>query len=103
MIVFTAPEKAVVGERPRPFGPPLGWDPITSTLIFGEQDAVLVDTLTTVAEASALTDWIALHCSPEIPSWSFRTGGPDTGRTVKKIYARDSWRLELYAQAVQRR
>jgi glyoxylase-like metal-dependent hydrolase (beta-lactamase superfamily II) len=59
--VFTAPEKAVVGERPRPFGPPLGWDPITSTLIFGERDAVLVDALTTVAEASALAGWVALH------------------------------------------
>ena len=43
--VFTAPGKAVVGERPKPFGPPLGWDPITSTLIYGEYDAVLVDPL----------------------------------------------------------
>ena len=59
--VFTAPEKPVVGERPRPFGPPLRWDPITATLIYGEHDAVLVDTLTTVAEATALADWIALH------------------------------------------
>src|SRR5690242_8680295 len=59
--VFTAPEKAVVGERPRPFGPAMAWDPTTSTLIFGETDAVLVDTLTTVAEAEALAAWVALH------------------------------------------
>ena len=59
--VFTAPEKALVGERPRPFGPPLAFDPGTSTLIFGENDAVLVDTLSTVAEAEALADWVALH------------------------------------------
>jgi glyoxylase-like metal-dependent hydrolase (beta-lactamase superfamily II) len=59
--VFTAPGKALVGERPRPFGEPLGWDPITSTLIYGEYGAVLVDTLTTVAEAEALADWVALH------------------------------------------
>jgi glyoxylase-like metal-dependent hydrolase (beta-lactamase superfamily II) len=59
--VFTAPEKAVVGERPRPFGPPMAFDPMTSTLIFGENDAVLVDTLTTAAEAEALADWVALH------------------------------------------
>ena len=59
--VFTAPEKAVVGERARPFGPPMAWDPMTSTLIFGENDAVLVDTLTTVAEAEALASWVALH------------------------------------------
>jgi hypothetical protein len=57
--VFTAPGKAMVGERPRPFGEPLGFDPITSTLIFGEHDAVLVDAMGTVAEA--LADWVALH------------------------------------------
>jgi glyoxylase-like metal-dependent hydrolase (beta-lactamase superfamily II) len=59
--VFTAPEKTVVGERPRPFGPPMAWDPLTATLIFGETDAVLVDTLTTAAEAEALAAWVALH------------------------------------------
>ena len=39
--VFTAPGKTMVGERPKPFGEALGFDPITSTLIFGEYDAVL--------------------------------------------------------------
>ena len=51
----------MVGEQPKPFGEPLGFDPMTSTLIFGEYDAVLVDAMTTVAEAEALADWIALH------------------------------------------
>jgi glyoxylase-like metal-dependent hydrolase (beta-lactamase superfamily II) len=51
----------MTGERPKPFGEPLGFDPMTSTLIFGEYDAVLVDAMTTVAEAEALADWIALH------------------------------------------
>ena len=59
--IFTAPGKAMVGERPRPFGEALGFDPMTSTLIFGEYDAVLVDAQTTVAEAEALADWVALH------------------------------------------
>jgi glyoxylase-like metal-dependent hydrolase (beta-lactamase superfamily II) len=59
--VFTAPGKAMVGERPKPFGEALGFDPTTSTLIFGENDAVLVDAMTTVAEAEALGAWIALH------------------------------------------
>jgi hypothetical protein len=49
----------MVGERPKPFGEALGFDPITSTLIFGEYDAVLVDAMGTVAEA--LADWVALH------------------------------------------
>jgi len=59
--VFTAPGKAMVGERPKPFGEALGFDPMTSTLIFGEHDAVLVDAMTTVAEAEALASWVALH------------------------------------------
>ncbi|MGW0994658.1 MBL fold metallo-hydrolase [Streptomyces sp. NPDC002520] len=59
--VFTAPEKAMVGERSLPFGPLPAWDPMTSTLIFGENDAVLVDALTTVDEAEALARWIELH------------------------------------------
>ena len=59
--VFTAPGKAMVGERPKPFGEAFGFDPITSTLIFGEHDAALVDAMTTVAEAEALAHWVALH------------------------------------------
>ncbi|WP_197501566.1 MBL fold metallo-hydrolase [Mycobacterium sp. 852002-51057_SCH5723018] len=59
--VFTAPEKTVTGDRPYHFGPPLAWDPITATLIYGDYEAILIDALTTVAEATALADWIALH------------------------------------------
>ena len=44
--IFTAPGKAMVGERPK---------------AFGEHDAVLVDAMGTVAEAEALADWVALH------------------------------------------
>ena len=51
----------MVGERPKPFGEALGFDPITSTLIYGEYDAVLVDAMGTVAEAEALADWVDLH------------------------------------------
>src|SRR5206468_3907351 len=32
-----------------------------STLIFGKRDAVLLDTLMTVEQANALTDWVAAH------------------------------------------
>jgi glyoxylase-like metal-dependent hydrolase (beta-lactamase superfamily II) len=53
--------KGNVGERARPFGPLPAFDPSTSTLIVGENDAVLIDTLTTVAEAEALANWVALH------------------------------------------
>jgi glyoxylase-like metal-dependent hydrolase (beta-lactamase superfamily II) len=35
------------------------WSPISSTLIFGERDAVLVDPLLTVEQAQRLGDWVA--------------------------------------------
>jgi glyoxylase-like metal-dependent hydrolase (beta-lactamase superfamily II) len=59
--VFTAPGRVIVGERRKPFGEPLGFDPMTSTLIFGEYDAMLVDAMKHVADPEALGDWIALR------------------------------------------
>src|SRR6202140_888913 len=41
------------GEKQRP------WPPISSTLIYGERDAVLVDTPITVDQARALANWVA--------------------------------------------
>src|SRR5271168_4850376 len=57
--VFLAPSIPAItsdlppGEKERP------WPPISSTLISGERDAVLVDTFITVEQARALSDWIA--------------------------------------------
>src|ERR1700730_6757394 len=57
--VFVAPSiPAITGDLPsgetqRP------WPPISSTLISGEWDAVLVDTPITVEQARALTNWVA--------------------------------------------
>jgi glyoxylase-like metal-dependent hydrolase (beta-lactamase superfamily II) len=58
--VFVAPEKSFIAPPPR-VGDPPAWDPTTSTLIFGARDAVLVEALMTVREATALADWVALH------------------------------------------
>jgi glyoxylase-like metal-dependent hydrolase (beta-lactamase superfamily II) len=58
--VFTASEKRAKAPPPR-VGDPPAWGPATSTLIFGARDAVLVDALMTVREATALADWIELH------------------------------------------
>jgi glyoxylase-like metal-dependent hydrolase (beta-lactamase superfamily II) len=58
--VFTAPEKPFVAPPPA-VGDPPAWDPTASTLIFGTNDAVLVDPLMTVSEATALADWVGLH------------------------------------------
>jgi|SRR5215469_14467184 len=58
--VFVAPEKPFVAPPPA-VGDPPAWDPTTSTLIFGDRDAVLVDPLMTVQEGAALADWVALH------------------------------------------
>ena len=43
--VFKAAGKTMVGERPSPSAKRFGSEPITSTLIFGESDAVLVDAM----------------------------------------------------------
>jgi glyoxylase-like metal-dependent hydrolase (beta-lactamase superfamily II) len=57
--VFLAPSIPAVtsdlppGEKQRP------WPPISSTLISGERDAVLVDTPITVEQARALANWVA--------------------------------------------
>lgn len=53
--VFTAPEKPYLAPPPA-LGDARAWDPTTSTLIFGARDAVLVDPLMTVPEATALAD-----------------------------------------------
>jgi glyoxylase-like metal-dependent hydrolase (beta-lactamase superfamily II) len=58
--VFVAPSKPFTAPPPR-IGDPQAWDPVTSTLIFGARDAVLVDALTTIREATALADWVELH------------------------------------------
>lgn len=34
------------------------WSPTSSILIYGERDAILVDTFTTVVQATALADWV---------------------------------------------
>src|SRR6266403_4446743 len=57
--VFVTPSIPVVttdfapGEHERP------WPPISSTLIYGSQDAVVVDSFITVEQARAQADWIA--------------------------------------------
>src|SRR5271163_3469142 len=57
--VFLAPSVPVItsdlppGQKERP------WPPISSTLIYGERDAVLVDTPITVEQARALANWVA--------------------------------------------
>src|SRR2546425_11099244 len=57
--VFLAPSIPAItsdlppGEKQRP------WPPISSTLISGERDAVLVDTPITVDQARALANWVA--------------------------------------------
>jgi glyoxylase-like metal-dependent hydrolase (beta-lactamase superfamily II) len=68
--VFLAPSIPAItsdlppGEKDRP------WPPISSTLISGERDAVLVDAPITVEQARALANWIAVK-----------------GKNLKTIYA----------------
>ncbi|WP_405512555.1 MBL fold metallo-hydrolase [Streptomyces canus] len=57
--VFTAPARPV--HAPLPVAPPDGgwtWPPTAATLIAGEREAILVDTVPTVEDAQKLADWI---------------------------------------------
>jgi len=57
--VFLAPSIPAITTDLPPDEKQRPWPPISSTLIFGERDAVLVDTPITVEQARALANWIA--------------------------------------------
>jgi glyoxylase-like metal-dependent hydrolase (beta-lactamase superfamily II) len=56
--VYVAPPKPVVSDDVPPGEGRRMWSPTASTLIHGEQDAILVDPLMTVDESRALADWV---------------------------------------------
>ena len=68
--VFVTPSIPVVISDLRPGLKQRMWSPISSTLIFGERDAVLVDAFITFTQTEALVDWVA-----------------DTGKNLTTIYA----------------
>ena len=59
--VYVSPAKPFVAQEPPRFGGEPTWSPTSSTLIFGKQDAVLVDALLTTSEALHLADWVEAH------------------------------------------
>jgi glyoxylase-like metal-dependent hydrolase (beta-lactamase superfamily II) len=56
---YVAPSKPVVSEHVPPGETREMWSPTSSTLIYGDRDAVLVDALLTMDEGRALAEWIA--------------------------------------------
>jgi glyoxylase-like metal-dependent hydrolase (beta-lactamase superfamily II) len=56
--VFVTPGVATVSDDLPPGEAVRMWSPISSTLIYGERDAVLVDAPTIVEQAAALADWV---------------------------------------------
>jgi len=57
--VFVAPGIPIVTSDLPPDASQRLWSPISSTLIYGKRDAVLVDALLTVQQANALVEWVA--------------------------------------------
>src|ERR1700677_614948 len=57
--VFISAQIPVVTDDLPPGASEMRWSPISSTLISGERDAVLVDTAITVDQNQKLVDWIA--------------------------------------------
>ena len=62
---------------PIPFALPKGrtgtWSPISSTLIIGEREAVLVDTPITVSQNTQLADWVQEQLRPKLPNAAAKT------------------------------
>ena len=58
--VFVSAQIPVVTNNLPPGASEMKWSPISSTLISGQRDAVLVDTAITVDQNQKLVDWIAL-------------------------------------------
>jgi glyoxylase-like metal-dependent hydrolase (beta-lactamase superfamily II) len=56
--IFVTPGVATVSDDFPPGETVRMWSPTSSILIYGERDAILVDTLTTTAQANALADWV---------------------------------------------
>ncbi|MEW1819230.1 MBL fold metallo-hydrolase [Arthrobacter sp. NPDC080031] len=56
--VWVAPQVPQSGRGPLPDGSTRMWSPISSTLIYGEQDAVLVDTPMTISQTDQLIVWL---------------------------------------------
>jgi glyoxylase-like metal-dependent hydrolase (beta-lactamase superfamily II) len=56
--VFVTPGVITVSDDLPPGETARMWSPTSSVLIYGERDAILVDTLMTTAQATALADWV---------------------------------------------
>ena len=59
--VFVTPGIPTPSNDPPPGEKQRMFSPVSATLIYGSTDAVLVDTLLTIAQAKALTEWVAGH------------------------------------------
>jgi glyoxylase-like metal-dependent hydrolase (beta-lactamase superfamily II) len=56
--VFVSDGPAGAGDERMPDGAPLAWSPLSSTLIFGAQDALLVDPPFTRTQIQSVGDWV---------------------------------------------
>jgi glyoxylase-like metal-dependent hydrolase (beta-lactamase superfamily II) len=62
--VHVAPMRPFVGAASRGAGDQPLWSPMSSSLIAGEEEAVLVDTLITFDQVDVLADWAESHGKP---------------------------------------
>ena len=67
--VSTSSPIPTAGDPPPPGASQRLWPPVSSTLIYGRHEAVLVDTPITIAQATVVADWVAR-----------------TGRLLQRIY-----------------
>jgi len=56
--VFVSDGPAMAGDEHLPDGSPVAWSPLSSTLVFGTQDALLVDPPFTLTQIQSVGDWV---------------------------------------------
>ena len=71
--VFVSDGPPRAGDQRMPDGAPLVWSPLSSTLIFGAHDALLVDPPFTRTQTRAVGDWVSG------PAGTWPTSMPPTG------------------------
>ena len=76
--VYVTPMRPMVGTPPQGPGDEPMWSPMSSTLIYGERDAILVDTLVTFDQVDALQTGLKVSKSVS-PRFSLHMAIPTIG------------------------
>ena len=109
--VFVSDGPAMAGDEHLPDGSPVAWSPLSSTLVFGTHDALLVDPPFTLTQIQSVGDWV--ERSGKRLAYIYATHGHGdhwfgTGELARRfpgvtVYATEGTIQVMHQQAVQGR